>query len=270
MPSRSIGLLKRAGSGILFIPFFIWLVAFAPVWAFAVFVVLVGVLGQWEFSRMFARAGAESFPGFGLLAGLLVTASFARPEMTPLAVTAAIVGLLGASLWMGRAGGGGWTAVALTLLGVFYVNWLIGHALWLRALPNGTDWIFLLVWVTWTGESAAYFVGSLMGRHRLAPVVSPAKTVEGALAQLVASPLAAVAGRSWFFPECTLVDALSVGLVLGALGQIGDLVESLLKRICSTKDTGGLIPGHGGILDRLDSLLFNTPALYYYARFLAS
>lgn len=262
--------MKRAGSGLLFIPFFVWLVGFAPAWVFSAFVVLVGALGQWEFSRMFARAGMESFPQLGLLSGLVVTASFSRPEATTLALTIVVAGLLSAGLWRGWSGAPRWTASALTLLGVLYVNWLIGHALWLRALPHGVGWIFLLVWVTWVGESAAYFVGSLAGRHKLAPVVSPNKTVEGALAQFVMSPAAAVAGRWWFFPECSPGDALAVGLLLGVVGQVGDLVESLLKRICAVKDTGGLIPGHGGLLDRVDSLLFNTPAVYYYARFLAS
>lgn len=268
--SRSLALLKRTGSAVLFIPFFIWLVGFAPGWAFSAFVVLVGALGQWEFGRMFARAGFASFPRLGVVAGVLVSASFIRPEVTPLGVTVAVVGLLSASLCQGWSGEPRWTAPALTLLGVLYVNWLIGHALWLRGLPHGIDWIFLLVWVTWVGESAAYCVGSLAGRHKLAPVVSPRKTVEGALAQLLVSPAAALVGRWWFFPECSLADALSMGLLLGFVGQVGDLVESFLKRICSTKDTGALIPGHGGLLDRLDSLLFNTPAVYYYARFLAS
>lgn len=268
--SRSLTLVKRTGSGLLFIPFFVWLVGFAPAWAFSTFVVLVGGLAQWEFGRMFRRVGVEGFPRLGLLAGLLVTASFAWPEAMPLVLTLTVAGLLGAGLSKGWVQEPRWVPVALTLLGVFYVNWLLGHALWLRALPGGIKWIFLLVLVTWGGESAAYLVGSLVGRHRLAPVVSPAKTVEGALAQLLVSPLAALAGRWWFFPGFTLADALSVGILLGVLGQAGDLAESFLKRSCHAKDTGALIPGHGGLLDRLDSLLFNTPALYYYARFLAA
>lgn len=268
--SRGLALIKRVGSGLLFVPFFIWLVGFAAAWAFPAFVVLVGGLGQWEFGRMFSRAGVRVFPRFGLLAGLLVTASFAWPETMPLAVTVSVVGLLGAGLWEGWSREPRWGPTALTLLGVLYVNWLLGHALWLRALPHGVEWIFLLVWVTWVGESAAYFVGSLAGSHKLAPLVSPAKTLEGALAQLLISPAAALAARWWFFPDSTLKDALSVGILLGVVGQVGDLVESFLKRSCSTKDTGALIPGHGGLLDRLDSLLFNTPALYYYARFLAA
>jgi len=154
--------------------------------------------------------------------------------------------------------------VAVTLLGVCYVNWLLGHVLWLRAIPDGLHWVLLLVWITWVGETAAYVVGTLLGRHKLAPVISPGKTVEGALAQFVASVLAALTAGDWLFPGLQLRDALVVGVLLGVLGQVGDLVESALKRSVGTKDTGQVIPGHGGILDRIDGLLFNAPALFYY------
>ena len=115
------------------------------------------------------------------------------------------------------------------------------------------------------GETAAYLVGSTAGRHRLAPLVSPKKTVEGAVAQLVVSVLAAVIAHAWFFHALGLARRGGVGLVLGVSGQIGDLVESALKRSVGTKDTGSLIPGHGGMLDRIDGLLFNTPVLFYCA-----
>jgi phosphatidate cytidylyltransferase len=262
--SRGVGLAKRVGSALLFLPFFVWLVGYAPSWAFSAFVILVGAVGQWEFTRMFIRSGCEAHPRLGLFAGSIVTASFAVPGSTPLALSMAVVGLVSAGVARGRAGGPDWRASALTLMGVCYVNWLVGHALWLRSLPYGANWIFLLVWVTWVGESAAYFVGWVAGRHKLAPTVSPAKTIEGALAQLVASPLAALVGRWWFFPDCPVAVAASAGLLLGVVGQVGDLAESYLKRSARAKDTGSLIPGHGGMLDRLDGLLFNTPALFYY------
>jgi phosphatidate cytidylyltransferase len=270
MSERTAALAKRVVSALLFLPFFFWLIEYAPAWLFPAFMVLVGALGQWEFTRMFGRAGSEVYPWLGLLAGVAVTASFAVPGAGPVALSLTVAAFLSASLIRTRDHGPVWEPCALTLLGVCYVNWLLGYALWLRALPYGAKWIFLLVWVTWVGESAAYFVGTAIGRHKLSPRVSPAKTVEGALAQLLVSLPAALAGRWWFFPECSVRDALIVGLFLGCVGQVGDLVESFLKRSTGTKDTGGLIPGHGGLLDRLDSLLFNAPALFYYARYLAT
>ena len=265
-----VTLAKRVGSAVLFLPFFVWLVEYSPAWLFPAFVVLVGVVGQWEFTRMFERAGSPVYPGLGLLAGFAITASFAWPGAGPLVLTLTVAVFLSASLVKVGPSGPAWEPCALTLMGVVYVNWLLGYSLWLRALPHGADWIFLLVWVTWVGESTAYLVGTAMGRHKLSPRISPAKTVEGAVAQLVVSLPAALAGRWWFFPECSVKDALVVGLILGCMGQVGDLVESLLKRSARTKDTGRLIPGHGGLLDRLDSLLFNTPVLFYYARYLAT
>jgi phosphatidate cytidylyltransferase len=160
-----------------------------------------------------------------------------------------------------------WQRVAVTLLAVCYVNWLLGHTILLRALPDGLYWILLLVWITWLGETAAYAVGSLIGRHKLAPGISPGKTVEGAVAQLAASLCAALTAGAWLFPGLPLRDAFVIGIMLGVVGQIGDLVESALKRSVGTKDTGQVIPGHGGILDRIDGLLFNAPALFYYVTY---
>jgi phosphatidate cytidylyltransferase len=103
-----------------------------------------------------------------------------------------------------------------------------------------------------------------MGRHKPAPVISPRKTVEGAVAQVVASVVSGAALGAWFLPSCGLAVAVAGGAMLGVVGQIGDLAESVIKRSVGTKDTGGLIPGHGGVLDRIDSLLFNLPAFYYF------
>ncbi|MFQ5520787.1 MAG: phosphatidate cytidylyltransferase [Candidatus Methylomirabilia bacterium] len=270
--SRGVALAKRVGSGVVLIPFFI-LLNYAGLWTFAAFVVLVGGVAQWEYTRMFTRAGVEVHRRIGLLAGLAVTASFAWPawpDVSLLVLTLTVVGLLSAELWSGRSREPRWAPSAVTLFGVLYVNWLLGHAVWLRALPHGMEWIFFLAWVTWVGESTAYFVGSAFGRHKLAPPLSPTKTVEGALAQLCVSPIAALAGYWWFFPESALIDAVSLGLLLGIAGQVGDLAESFLKRSCHTKDTGALIPGHGGLLDRVDSLLFNAPVLFYYAGWIAA
>ena len=186
----------------------------------------------------------------------------------PLWLFGAIIVLLGAltaALWQQRLGQMEWQPAVVTVFGILYVNWLLGYAFWLRDLESGKEWVLLLVWVTWLGETAAYLVGSAAGRHRLAPMVSPKKTVEGAVAQLVVSVLAAVIAQMWFFPALGLAGAALVGLALGVSGQIGDLVESALKRSVGTKDTGSIIPGHGGVLDRIDSLLFNTPVLFYCA-----
>jgi phosphatidate cytidylyltransferase len=264
---RGTALARRVGSTLVLLPLFVAMVVYAPTWVFGAVVVLASGVGQWEFTGMFERAGIRVFRLIGLVGGMLVTASFALPVSERVALTAVLLGVLTASLWRPAGARIAWEPAAITLFGICYVNWLLGYAFWLRDLESGSEWVLLLVWVTWLGETAAYVVGSTLGRYRLAPVVSPRKTVEGAMAQLIVSVLAAVAARRWFFDELSLGGAAAVGVLLGISGQLGDLVESALKRSVGTKDTGRLIPGHGGLLDRMDSLLFNTPVLYYCAAY---
>ena len=270
VPAHHGGLMRRLLSTLLLLPLFVWMVVDGPVWLFGAVMVLVGALGQWEFTGMFERAGVPSFRVLGLVGGSLVTASFALPVSERVAFTAVLLALLGIGLLRAPSGRPAWEPVAVTLLGIGYVNWLLGYTFWLRDLEAGREWILLLVSVTWLGETAAYLVGSTLGRHKLAPVVSPRKTVEGALAQLVVSALAALGARATFFPALSLESAIAVGLLLGVVGQAGDLLESAIKRSVGTKDTGRLIPGHGGMLDRVDSLLVNTPVLFYYATYARS
>jgi phosphatidate cytidylyltransferase len=267
-PSRGGALARRVLSTLLLLPLFVWMVVDGPIWLFGTVMVLAGALGQWEFTGMFERAGVRSFRGLGLAGGTVLTASFALPVSERVIFTAVLLAVLAIGLL--RSGPPAWEPLAVTLLGICYVNWLIGYAFWLRDLEAGREWILLLVSVTWLGETAAYLVGSTLGRRPLAPVLSPRKTVEGALAQLVMSVAAALGARAVFFPALSPESTLLVGLLLGVVGQAGDLVESAIKRSVGSKDTGRLIPGHGGVLDRVDSLLVNTPVLFYYATYARS
>jgi phosphatidate cytidylyltransferase len=266
-PSRTVELAKRVLSTVVLLPIFIWIVVGGPAWLFTLMIVGAGMRANWEFTRMFHRAGVPVLRKAGLLWGGLVTLAFVRSDRAGAALAVVVLGLLAASLDRGGAGPARWQRVAVTLLGVCYVNWLLGHAISLRALPDGVQWVLLMVWVTWIGETAAYTVGSLVGRHKLAPGISPGKTIEGSVAQLAASLLAALSAAGWLFPGLRVRDAVAVGILLGVLGQVGDLVESALKRSVGTKDTGHIIPGHGGMLDRIDGLLFNAPALFYYVTY---
>jgi len=160
------------------------------------------------------------------------------------------------------------TEFALVVSGLLYVPLLLGHLVLARSLPYGIQWIFLLMVVVMSGDTGAYYVGSSLGRHKLYPLVSPNKSIEGAAGGLAGSLLGAFIARWTFFPELPVADCLLTALIIGPLGQVGDLFESLLKRSFGVKDSGTIIPGHGGMLDRLDSILFAAPAVYYYARYL--
>jgi phosphatidate cytidylyltransferase len=265
MSGEPIGLLKRVLSTVVLLPIFLAIVMAGPIWLFGATLVLIGAAGQWEFTGMFERSGFQPRRVLGLVGGALVTASFALPVSGRVIFTAVLLSVLVLALPRPRGAPISWEPFAITVFGICYVNWLLGFGFWLRDLPAGKAWVLLLIWVTWLGETAAYLVGSAIGRHPLAPVISPKKTIEGAIAQFVVSILAAVAARLWFFAGLSGSAAVMVGALLGVVGQLGDLVESALKRSVQTKDTGQLIPGHGGILDRIDSLLFNTPVLFFCA-----
>jgi phosphatidate cytidylyltransferase len=260
-------LLKRVASIMVLLPVFLVIVVKAPGWIFNALVVIASAAALWELTRMLQRAGRPVYRRLGVVVGTAVTAAFAAGRMTDpfglpaFAVVLAVDAILAAPIWRGTATS---EATATTLLAVMYIGWLLGYGILLHGAPRGDDLMLFLVGITWVGETAAYLVGSTIGRHKLAPVVSPRKTVEGAAAQVVASVLMAMVLRAWLLPSCGLVVALAAGTVLGITGQVGDLAESVIKRSVGTKESGGLIPGHGGVLDRIDSLLFNLPAFYYF------
>jgi len=160
-------------------------------------------------------------------------------------------------------------AVQATLFPVLFVALTLGHLMALRDLgggETGRELVFMLCLCVMIGDSAAYYVGSTVGRRRIAPVLSPKKSLEGAAAGVLASVLAALAVRTWFWPDLALMHALILGVLLAVAGIFGDLAESLFKRAAGVKDSSALLPGHGGVLDRADGLLFAAPVLYYYYR----
>ncbi len=158
--------------------------------------------------------------------------------------------------------------VALTFTGVVYVAWLSAYIILLRAWKtpeaDGRQLVFFLFVVTWATDTGAYYIGSRFGKHKLYQKISPKKSWEGAVGGLLSGIGMSLVSRIWFYPGLPLHDALGLGIVLGIVGQAGDLAESMIKRSARTKDSGGIFPGHGGVLDRVDSMLLNAPALYYY------
>jgi len=158
--------------------------------------------------------------------------------------------------------------ISHTLFGVFYVGLLMSYLLLLRNLQEGYKYIFLLFLITWMGDTVAYYTGMSIGNKKLYPKISGNKTIEGSLGGLIGSIGGAFIAKLWFFSNLRLLDCLVLGILLGVFGQLGDLCESLLKRSSAIKDSGKIIPGHGGILDRVDSILFSAPLLYYYFIFL--
>ncbi len=139
---------------------------------------------------------------------------------------------------------------------------------WLRRGPDGLPWVFCALIATWGNDTAAYFVGRLLGKRKLFPTVSPHKTWEGFAGGMAGSIVGMFAAKATFFAALSALDCLIVGVMTGIIGPIGDLSESMLKRTYQVKDSSHIIPGHGGLLDRIDALIFNAPAVLFYAQVL--
>jgi len=241
----------------------------ATAFQFSLFIFLVALAGLDEFYRMAlpARRGEGRVAAlFGSAA--LFTVFAANPVFPLMAITVLVLAFSLIALFRLQEIRQAAAEAALVLMGFLYVPLLLSHLILIRMLPHGIPWLFLIMVIVMTGDSAAYYVGSHFGTTKLYPAVSPKKSVEGSLGGLAGSVAGAFVSRAIFFPELSLLDCIATALLLGVLGQLGDLFESLIKRSCGVKDSGGIFPGHGGILDRLDSILFAGPAAYYYAFFL--
>lgn len=151
--------------------------------------------------------------------------------------------------------------------GIFYVGFSFSHFTLLLTVPQGKSWLILLTVITVFSDSAAYFVGRHLGRHKLAPAISPGKTVEGLLGGLAGSIVAAIIVALLAFPGVSVVKMVALTIFLSLVGVMGDLTESVIKRSMGVKDSGNILPGHGGVLDRLDSLMIAAPVLFYLIHF---
>lgn len=269
---------KRLATAAVLIPLVYLLVEYAPGFYFYLFVTTGVVIGLYEFYRMFKNSGYYPQTSMGIILGVLVVMGFYigsdragivglifSPDVM---VAAAFVLALLCRLFSGRDTNGALVDVALTFTGVVYVAWLAAYLVllkdWNMGGIDGRDLVFFLLLVTWSTDTGAYYIGSAFGRHKLYPKISPKKSVEGALGGLVFAVGMAVACKHWFYHELHYFDAVALGVILGIVGQVGDLAESMIKRSARVKDSGGIMPGHGGMLDRMDSVLLNAPALYYY------
>jgi len=239
------------------------------------------VEGAWVLIFLFTVAGLDEFfrlalPGAGRTERLLaVTAGatfsaavFWCPDgEAPLLILALTVMVaMSAHLWSGRQLSEVGSRAGLTVLGILYVGLLFTTLALLRKPPLGVAWVGLALAMTFSADTLAYFTGRWWGRRKLHPRISPGKTVEGAAGGTLGSIGAAVLFKLWLLPDLTWADCLLLGAPAAFLDQIGDLCESMLKRGAGVKDSGRLMPGHGGVLDRIDGLLFVSPYVYVYAR----
>ena len=232
----------------------------------AVVVGLAALLAGWEFYALLRRGGYGPSRPLGLLLIALLLLGTYQPEWG--LIQPVVAGMVMLTL--------GWQLFqadspvpmvdwALTVSGGLYLGWLMGHFLLLRAAPQGLCWIVAALLSTWICDSGAYFVGLSFGRHKLWPRISPKKSWEGAVGGCMSGVVltAVIAGLL----DLGWSHGAAIGALVGIAAPFGDFAVSMLKRQVGVKDSSHLIPGHGGMLDRIDSLLFTIPVVYYYACF---
>jgi phosphatidate cytidylyltransferase len=249
--------MKRIGTALVLIPVFAYVVLWAPQWFFLAADIAVALACFYEFSNL-AGAHAIARPGlFGYAAGVLL---ILLPQRDIGFV--ALIALLAMALSMrSRDLAHALPYAGALFVGVIYVFGALRCAAELRAISP--YWAFFALSVNWVGDIFALYVGRAIGRHKLAPRVSPGKSWEGAIASAVSSLLYAALYFPKLLPQVPLAEAFAVALAGNVAGQIGDLCESALKRGAGVKDSGQVLPGHGGWLDRVDSSLFALPTIYF-------
>lgn len=260
----------RIGTALLALPILLYLIFLGPLWAFQAVVLGFTALALAEYFRM-AFPDDHRAQGGGIVLGFLVAASIGlfpetRFQLFALSLVAVLVIALLRTLLEPENPARSLASTGTMIVGILYAGSLLPHLVPLRLEPGGfgAAWVLYILAVGMGGDTAGYFAGRFLGRRPLAPRISPKKTVEGALGAVGGNLLAGSAVKALFLPGAGWVEILVLSVAAGALAQLGDLCESLLKRAFGAKDSGHLLPGHGGVLDRTDSLVFPTVLVYYY------
>jgi phosphatidate cytidylyltransferase len=259
--------LKRWISGLVMAPCLILFVLFAPSWLFLLLILFLIYLGLNEYYALAIPTMAFSTRMVGILLGLLFPLFLtAKDSKTFLAgMTGILMLLFFLALFEQRDFSFRVDQISRQLLGLLYVPFLLAHFILMHKLEEGRLWILFTLVVVYFGDTAAFYIGRTWGRKKLAPAISPGKTVEGGIGAIGGSIAGALFFKFFFLPQLPAFQALALAVGVSILGQMGDLFESLLKRSAQVKDSGKMIPGHGGLLDRIDSVLFAGPLVYYFA-----
>jgi len=241
---------------------------------FLLFIILIGTFSFYEFAEMVKNKGTNIHKSLGILAVVLLIANayFQLIDFQLLVLSEIIIIFL---IELFRDKGSAIQNIGSTMVGLFYIGLFSSTIIMIREVYSGSLHyndgglliisIFITLWVT---DSAAYFLGSAFGKHKLFPRVSPNKSWEGAIAGFIFAMITMIVLQTFLLTFLNLTDAVVLGIIVGLFGQIGDLIESLIKRDAGVKDSSNIIPGHGGIFDRFDSLIFSSPFVFIYIAYL--
>ncbi|MDL2269545.1 phosphatidate cytidylyltransferase [Desulfosarcina sp. OttesenSCG-928-A07] len=259
--------LKRWITGIIAVPL-VYLLVDTGGWAFLLLIVAVSLLTFWEYGRMTLANPPSPLKSFIFGVGMVFSAVMGVSVNCwgmagiPLVLAVNLVVSAGVSLPLFKTDTKAPFIVTRQMAGLVYIPMLLSFLVLLRADVNGALWVFLLLCTVAAGDIGAFYTGTYLGRHKLCPWVSPKKTIEGSLGGLLSNVVLVLAFKALFFPLLPLLPGIVFALLIGVSGQIGDLFASEFKRSVGIKDSGRLLPGHGGFLDRLDALLLASPIAY--------
>jgi len=265
--------LKRWLTAIVGIPLLVLIISFGGSLLFTLLIIVISWIALWEYFRIVASPNDGNayriIPPVAYITGVFILwAAYKQSPETIVAIIAFNL-ILCASVGVFCFEKDSNTPAIITrqVLGSVYIPLFLAYLILLRNVSLGSSWIFFLLAVIFAGDTGAYYVGSYFGRHKLCPAVSPKKTVEGALGGLAANLLIGALFKNYLMPNQSWWIVSLLFITMGVAGQVGDLFESQFKRVGGIKDSGTLLPGHGGILDRIDALLFAAPVVYYFELF---
>ena len=257
----------RLATAAVAIPLLLALILVAPAWTFAVFIIVLSVLGVAEYATLaFPSRPSQGAAAIALSLPVVLGIASGDARLIGAGLSSTVIGGLVWLLLVREDFEDGLRDLGVSLVGIFYVGLLLPHFILVHRIDRDGPWLVVfLVAVAMAGDTSGYFIGRAFGRHKLMPRVSPGKTIEGAVGIVLGSMLAGAVSKLLLLPHWSWTKVLGVTALLGVIGQLGDLSESIMKRTFGAKESGQLFPGHGGILDRVDSLLFPVAFLYYYS-----
>lgn len=256
---------KKIWTSLIIIPPFVLLIALGPSILFTLMVLMTILIGLIEFNTLALPQSGRLQRLAGIALGLILPMLFVYGEARHFAPFLVLMIFLLCVLHLATVErlSSVISDLGTTLLGIFYVGFLLSHIILIRNQTDGRAWVLFLIITVWAGDIVALFSGTLYGRHKLYPKISPNKTYEGLLGAILGSVVIGWLYASLFLPCFHKGACVLVTIAIGILGQFGDFTESMIKRSAQVKDSGSLFPGHGGVLDRIDSFLFSTPFLFY-------
>ena len=266
---------KRLIASAIYIPCLIIIAKRGGLYYVALIDIMI-LVGLWEFYKMMEAKGLRPYKAIGIISGIVLSWYIYFQQGIYANFFLSIIFFLIMTLELARKDKGlAVYHISVTIFGVFYVAWLGSHLILLRELPHlkgldyslGFSYVIVVFAMTWCYDSGAFFVGSKFGKHKIFPEISPGKTLEGAIGGVAFSIIGILIARWLVAPYLSIIQAVGLALVASVVGQLGDVVESMIKRDVKIKDASATIPGHGGALDRFDSLLFTAPLIYYFFKY---